>query len=140
MLCPMPLRTQLALLAARALLTHIQFGIDQVPFHSTAFQHLIPQSVQISRVVPSQVQDPDLSLAGLHSSLVELHSWRLPSPLICQSFSASEGVKSSSQFYVICRLAQYPFQSCIQVIFEDVEEHKAQNGALWNPTSDRSPV
>ncbi|KAJ7417970.1 rna-directed dna polymerase from mobile element jockey-like [Willisornis vidua] len=45
MLCVMPPRTWLALLAARA---HIQLAIDkdpQVPFCGTAFQHLIPQSV-----------------------------------------------------------------------------------------------
>ncbi|KAJ7426818.1 hypothetical protein WISP_12194 [Willisornis vidua] len=44
MLCLMPPRAHLALLAARALLTHIQPAIDQdpqVPFHGTAFQHLI---------------------------------------------------------------------------------------------------
>ncbi|KAJ7423165.1 hypothetical protein BTVI_10925 [Pitangus sulphuratus] len=46
MLCLMPPRTWLALLAARALLTHVQLAIDQdpqVPFRGTAFQHLIPQ-------------------------------------------------------------------------------------------------
>ncbi|KAJ7424709.1 hypothetical protein BTVI_05383 [Pitangus sulphuratus] len=46
MLCLMPPRTWLALLAARALLTHIQLAIDQgpqVPFRGAAFQHLIPQ-------------------------------------------------------------------------------------------------
>ncbi|KAJ7424998.1 hypothetical protein BTVI_04187 [Pitangus sulphuratus] len=84
MLCLMHPRTQLALLAARALLTHIQLAIDQIPFHRAAYQHLIPQSVYTSSVAP--------------------------------------------------------FQSCIQVINEDVEEHKAQDGALWNATSDRSSV
>ncbi|KAJ7405904.1 rna-directed dna polymerase from mobile element jockey-like [Willisornis vidua] len=51
MLCLMPPRTWLALLAARALLNQIQLAIDQdpnFPFHSTAFQHLI------TRVAPSQ--------------------------------------------------------------------------------------
>ncbi|KAJ7407285.1 hypothetical protein WISP_127593 [Willisornis vidua] len=58
MLCLMPSRTQLALLAARALLTHIQLPIDQdpqVPCHGTAFQHLIPQCVHTSGVAPFQV-------------------------------------------------------------------------------------
>ncbi|KAJ7419742.1 hypothetical protein WISP_52371 [Willisornis vidua] len=62
-------RTQLALLAARALLTNIQLTIDQdpqVPFHSTAFQHLIPQSLRISRVASSQVQNLALSFVELH--------------------------------------------------------------------------
>ncbi|KAJ7403774.1 PDZ domain-containing RING finger protein 4 [Willisornis vidua] len=51
MLYLMPPRTWLALLAARALLTRIQLAVDQdlqVPFHCTAFQHLIPQSVLIN--------------------------------------------------------------------------------------------
>ncbi|KAJ7411670.1 hypothetical protein WISP_101702 [Willisornis vidua] len=57
MLC---LMTPQDLLAARALLTHIQLAIDQdpqVPFLGTAFQHLIPQSVQTARDAPSQKCD-----------------------------------------------------------------------------------
>ncbi|KAJ7402613.1 hypothetical protein BTVI_84829 [Pitangus sulphuratus] len=47
MLCLMPPRTRLALLAARALLTQSQLTIEdpQTPFHGTAFQCLIPLSV-----------------------------------------------------------------------------------------------
>ncbi|KAF4796003.1 hypothetical protein TURU_088131 [Turdus rufiventris] len=62
-------RTRLALLASRALMTHIQLAIDQdiqVPFHGTAFQPLIPQSVHTSRVDLSQVQNPELALVELH--------------------------------------------------------------------------
>ncbi|KAJ7419747.1 hypothetical protein WISP_52420 [Willisornis vidua] len=79
-------RTQLALLDARALLTHIQLAIDQDP----------------------------------------------------QGLPSLKTVNGSSQFCIICKLAEYPFQSYMQVIYEDVEEYGAQDGALRNPTSDRS--
>ncbi|KAJ7400343.1 hypothetical protein BTVI_106306 [Pitangus sulphuratus] len=141
MLSLMPPRTGLTLLAARALLTHAQLAISQdpqVPFRGTAFQHLIPQSVQTSRVSPSQVQNPALPLIKFDMvgdcpvlSFVQVS---------LQGLLAFEGVNSSSQFCVICKLAQYPFESCVQVIYEDVEEQRAQDGALWNPTSDRLPV
>ncbi|RMC15420.1 hypothetical protein DUI87_07611 [Hirundo rustica rustica] len=47
-----------------------------------------------------------------------------------------ERVNSASQFRIVCALAYYPFQSCIQVIDEHVKEHRAENGALCNPSSD----
>ncbi|KAJ7424558.1 hypothetical protein BTVI_06055 [Pitangus sulphuratus] len=53
MLCLMPPKTRLALLADRALLTHIQPAINQdsqVPFHGTAFHHVIPQSVEVKSI------------------------------------------------------------------------------------------
>ncbi|KAJ7409676.1 hypothetical protein BTVI_55878 [Pitangus sulphuratus] len=56
---PDPPRTWLALLAARALLTCGQLVINQdpqVPFLGTAFQQLIPQSVCISGITPSQTK------------------------------------------------------------------------------------
>ena len=58
---------------SRALPAHVQLVIDQdpqVPFHGTALQPLIPQSVCTSRVAPSaslQVQDPALSLVEHHT-------------------------------------------------------------------------
>ncbi|KAJ7409656.1 Myc target protein 1 like protein [Willisornis vidua] len=59
MLYLMPPKTLLALLDARALLTHIhQLAINQdpqVPFYGTAVQHLTPQCVQTARVAPCQV-------------------------------------------------------------------------------------
>ncbi|KAJ7427533.1 hypothetical protein WISP_06198 [Willisornis vidua] len=54
-----------------------------------------------------------------------------------QGLPAIKGFNSSSQFCVICKLAEYLFKSCIQIIYEDVEEHRAQDGALLNSTSDR---
>lgn len=48
---------------------HIQLSTDQdpqVPFHGAALQHLIPQPVHTSRVAPSQVHSPALSLDELH--------------------------------------------------------------------------
>ena len=101
------------------------------PFHGTAPQPLIPQSVH----------------PGLHHPRCRI--WHLPFiNFIClviaqcslQGLLTLEGVNSSSQFCVIYKLAQYPSQSCIQVIYGDVEEHRAENGALQSPASDRSPV
>ncbi|TRZ08540.1 hypothetical protein HGM15179_018565 [Zosterops borbonicus] len=60
---------KLALLAARALLTHIQLSINQdpqVPFCIAALQLLIPQSVCTSRVALSQVQNLEITLVKLH--------------------------------------------------------------------------
>ncbi|KAJ7413513.1 hypothetical protein BTVI_42998 [Pitangus sulphuratus] len=114
-----------ALLVARTLSTQIQLAIDQDPpgpFPGTAFQHLIPQSVCTSEVASSQVQNSALSLVELHMvgdcpalQFVEVSLQGLP---------VFEGVNSSSQFCVICNLAQYPFQFFVQVIYEDVEEHR----------------
>ncbi|KAJ7420083.1 hypothetical protein WISP_50248 [Willisornis vidua] len=70
MLCLMPPRTRLALLATMA---HIQLAIDQdpeVPFHGTAFQHLTPQSVKTSRVAPFQVQNLALPFFELHMIVI----------------------------------------------------------------------
>ncbi|RMC10198.1 hypothetical protein DUI87_12999 [Hirundo rustica rustica] len=38
-------------------------------------------------------------------------------------------------FAKFCKFAQYPFLSCIHVIYEAVEEHKAKDAALQNPIS-----
>lgn len=62
-------RTRLALLvAARALLTHTQFSIDQDPrsLPTAALYPLAPQSIHTSRVALSQVQNPALALAEFH--------------------------------------------------------------------------
>ncbi|KAF4788260.1 hypothetical protein TURU_162276 [Turdus rufiventris] len=53
---------------------------------------------------------------------------------LCRA-SDFEGVNSSSQLCIICKLAHYLFQSCVQVIYEDVEELRAKDGALWSPDS-----
>ncbi|TRZ12538.1 hypothetical protein HGM15179_014571 [Zosterops borbonicus] len=51
-----------------------------------------------------------------------------------------KGINSSSQFFIIYEFAQYPFLSCVQVIYDDVGENWTKDGALWDPTSERSPV
>ncbi|KAJ7411763.1 hypothetical protein WISP_101080 [Willisornis vidua] len=111
MFCLMPPRTQLALLAARALLTHIQLAISQdaqAPFCSTALQPLVLWSIHTTKAALSQ---------GL---------------------LAFEGIDSSSQFSVIGKLTSNSFKSCIQVVNEDVEENWTEDEALQNPTSGRS--
>ncbi|KAJ7408584.1 hypothetical protein WISP_119723 [Willisornis vidua] len=140
MLCLMPPWTWLALLGARALLTYIQLSMNkdaQLPFHDSAFQHPIPQSVCTSGVAPSEVQNPALPLLNFMWLVIAKSSNLLRS---LQGLSAFEGVNSSSHLCVICKLAWYLFQSCIQVIYEDVEVHRAQDGALQKPTSHKSPV
>ncbi|RMC12967.1 hypothetical protein DUI87_10494 [Hirundo rustica rustica] len=122
-------------------MTRVQLATDQdlqIPFHGTALQHLIPQSVRTSRVVPPQVQNLTLSLVDLH--LVGDCSTLQFIEVSLQGLPASEGVSSSFRFCIIWELAQYPFQSCLQVIYEDVEEHGAEDGALCYPTSDTSPI
>lgn len=37
-------------------------------------------------------------------------------------------------------LSKHPFQSLVQVIYKDLEENRAKDGTLWNPTSDRLPA
>ncbi|KAJ7410396.1 hypothetical protein BTVI_53560 [Pitangus sulphuratus] len=128
-------KTQLALLAARALMTHTQLAINedpQVPFHSSVLQPLAPQAIHTARVALSQVQNPALVLVKLHMvgdcpvfSFVKVSLQDLP---------AFEGVNSLSQISIISKLAQYPFDFCIQVIYKDVEEHRASDGAMQNPT------
>lgn len=56
MLCLRHPRTQLALLTAKALLTHVQLAIAQDPQVPFPFQHLIPHSIHTTKVAPSQVQ------------------------------------------------------------------------------------
>ncbi|KAJ7421212.1 hypothetical protein WISP_43878 [Willisornis vidua] len=74
MLCLMPPRTWLALLAATTLLTHIQLAINQDlqgPFHGTAFQYLIPQSLHVGidsgsvDLLVSEVIDEETDLNSL---------------------------------------------------------------------------
>ncbi|KAJ7414310.1 hypothetical protein WISP_85052 [Willisornis vidua] len=110
----------------------------QVPFHGTAFQPPVLQSVRTSRLAPSQVQNLALPLVELHmvGDCPALQFVKVS----LQDLPAFEGVNSSSQFCVFCKLTQYPFQSCVEVVYEDVEEHRAQDGALKNSTSDKSPV
>ncbi|KAJ7426182.1 hypothetical protein WISP_18179 [Willisornis vidua] len=69
MLCLMPPRTPLALLAARALLTHIPLAIDQdpqIPFYGTACQRLIPQSLECNECDSYYLLNQDSSSLGLH--------------------------------------------------------------------------
>ncbi|NXB81563.1 TOPZ1 protein, partial [Donacobius atricapilla] len=57
---------QLALLAARALLAHIELAINQdlqIPFHRTALQPPVPQSVCTSRVASSWMQSLSTNFA-----------------------------------------------------------------------------
>lgn len=85
-------------------LTCIQLSVGQnpqVPFCGAALQPLVPQSVQIARVAPSQVHN--LALV-----LVELHVVDDCPALICQDLfvrSTFDGASSSSQFSVIHKLA-----------------------------------
>lgn len=65
----MPPRTHLALLTTRALWTHVELAIDQVPhvpFHGIALPHPILQSVHTSRVTLSQMENPALAFIKLH--------------------------------------------------------------------------
>lgn len=65
----MPPRIHLALLAARAMLTHVELASDQdhqAPFHGTALPHFTLQSVHTSRVASSHVENPALACVKLH--------------------------------------------------------------------------
>ncbi|RMC03534.1 hypothetical protein DUI87_20734 [Hirundo rustica rustica] len=49
---------------------------------------------------------------------------------------STQGVDSSFQFSVVSKLSSYSFESQIQAVNEDDEVHRAEDGHLWNPTSD----
>ncbi|TRZ26651.1 hypothetical protein HGM15179_000422 [Zosterops borbonicus] len=85
-----------------------------------------------------QTKPPLTQLQGISSGPVTGHdrACSSSSPHKEVGLPALTGFNSSSQFCIVCKLAQYPFQSCIQVIPEDDEEYRAKDGALWNPTSD----
>lgn len=75
------------------LLTHIQPAVNQnpqIPFHGTSLHPLIPQSVHLSRVAPSQVQYP--TLTKLH----EISSYPLAG--ICKDLPAKPLHPQGSQW------------------------------------------
>lgn len=84
------------------------------------------------------MQNPALSLVEFHMD------GDCPALLFVKVFlqglPAFEGINRFSWFHIICELVKYPFQSFVQVIYEDIEEQKAEDGALWNPSNGRSPV
>ncbi|RMC19095.1 hypothetical protein DUI87_03699 [Hirundo rustica rustica] len=138
MLCLMHPRKKLSLLAARALLAHVQLArtprclsmalLSSISFSSLSIHPGLPhprsriQHFPLLKFIWSVIaQTPDLSRSLL------------------QGLPPLEGV-NISQFCIICKPAQYPIQSCVQVIYEDVEEQRAEDGALKNPSSDRFPV
>lgn len=118
----------------------------QEPTLWTDGQFTTPSSC--STVLLSSISFPSLSIhAGLlhakvqHLSLLNFIwlSWSL-----CRA-SALEGIYSSSHFssqqtYLVLLpvLTYYSFQSCVQVIHEDVEENGAEDGALQSPISGRT--
>ncbi|KAJ7425810.1 hypothetical protein WISP_20201 [Willisornis vidua] len=115
-------------------------NICQLPQHSWVHPIGVHGFVDV-RFLLQCLEDLDANLRKLNSRLFVIRGQPADVfPRLFKGLSAFEGVNSSSQFCVICKLAHYSFQSCIQVIYEDVEEHRAQDGALWNSTSDRSPV
>ncbi|RMB92835.1 hypothetical protein DUI87_30729 [Hirundo rustica rustica] len=59
---------------------------------------------------------------------------------LLKGLPAFERDNSSSLSGIICMFAESPFDSCMKVVYEDVEKHKAEDGALWNPASVRSAV
>lgn len=106
----------MALRASRTLLTQIQLTNhqnNQVPFYSATFQHLIPQSVYISKIAPVLSQNMSLVFLKLHVVGLDLSAEPLCLP----------GSEQILQFRVINKLNKYPFKSRVQIINEDVEEH-----------------
>ncbi|KAF4789523.1 hypothetical protein TURU_149949 [Turdus rufiventris] len=132
MLCLMPPQDRVGPPGSRALPAHVQLVIDQdsqVPFHGTALQPLIPQSVCISRVVSFQVQN--LALA-----LVEPHMGGDCPSLIYRGLSSGPLHLPGNQEFLPL---QYHWKAYL-ALDEGDEEHRTEDGALWNTTSDRPPV
>ncbi|RMC18015.1 hypothetical protein DUI87_04891 [Hirundo rustica rustica] len=139
MLSLMPPRTLFTLLAARALLAHVQLATDQdsqLPFHGAAFQHLIPQTLYTCEVAPSQEKNPTHSLAELHMGGLAQSSHLSRS--CCKAFLPLREAKTLPIQYHLQTLSF--FKSYNQVIYEDVETMQGLGGALCNHTSDQSPA
>lgn len=102
---------------------------------TVALQPLIPQSIKHSQGCPISVQDPALALVK-HHTVRDCPSLQFVQVSL-QGLSVLEGVDNSSQFSVIGKLAECSIESYVQVVNEDGEECRAEDGALQNPTRDQ---
>lgn len=53
-----------------------------------------------------------------------------------QGLPAFKGVNNSSKFTIIGKLTYYSFKPCIQIVYEDVEEHWTYSGAMQQLVTD----
>ncbi|KAJ7426119.1 hypothetical protein WISP_18855 [Willisornis vidua] len=98
-----------------------------------------PPRIWTSPILLSQDIDHGLQQLSGHRRFSLSCSSKKPQ-IFNKGLPSFERENSSSAFCVIWKLAQYRVQSCIEAIYEDIEEHKAQDGVMWNPTSDKLPV
>ena len=120
------------------LLTHIEPAVDQhpqIPFCRAALQPLLSQSVLVPGVTLSQMQNLTFVLVKFHAidDCPMLQSIQVP----LQGLLSLRRVNSTSQFGIVSKLANGAFNSCMQIIDQNIEWNWPQNGALGNTTGDR---
>ncbi|KAK4818202.1 hypothetical protein QYF61_008586 [Mycteria americana] len=117
------------------LLAHVQLFIHQylqVLLRRAALYHIIPQPILKPRITPTQGQDPALGL-------VEPHEVRT-GPLLQLVQVPLDGIPSfwclncTTQFGVVCKLAEGALCLTVNVIDENTEQHWSQYGPLRDTT------
>ena len=109
------------------LLAHVQLGVHQDPhvlFCKAAFQPVGPQHVLVDGVVPPQVQDFALPLVEQHEAPVSPFLQLVQVPL--NGSTTLWCIGPSSQFGVICKLAEGALCPIIQIINEIVQQDQSQ--------------
>ncbi|KAK4806258.1 hypothetical protein QYF61_013402 [Mycteria americana] len=109
----------------RTLPAHVQFFIHQYPqvlLCRAALNPFIPQSVLISGIAPTQVQDLALGLVELH----EVHMGPLLKPV--------KSINCTTQLGVFCKLAEGALNPTVYVVDEDIKQDWSQYGPLRDTT------
>ncbi|KAK4832039.1 hypothetical protein QYF61_020554 [Mycteria americana] len=96
--------------------------IPQVLFCQAAFQLAGPQHILVPGVVPSQVQDFALFLVELHE--IPVGPLLQPVEVPLNGSTVIWCISHSSQFGVICKLAESTLYPVIQMINEDVKQDR----------------
>ena len=115
---------------------HVQLFIHQNPkvlLHRAALNELFSQSVDISGIALTQVQDPAFVLAEVHMGpLFE------PVQVPLDSFLSFTCVSCSVQLDVICKLAEGTLNPIIYATDEDIKGYWSQDGSLGDTPRDQS--
>ncbi|KAK4811354.1 LOW QUALITY PROTEIN: hypothetical protein QYF61_027583 [Mycteria americana] len=103
------------------LLTHIEPAVNQhpqVPFCRAALQPLLSQSILVSSVTPSQVQNLAFVLIKFHA----IDDCPMLQSIPLQGLLPLKRVNSTSQIGIISKLADGAFNPCIQIVDKNIEQ------------------
>ena len=124
-----------------ALLAHVQPGFHQdlqVLFCEAAFQMCVFQHTSVHQVVLPHVQEFTLPLVGLRE--IPFGPFLQPVEGLLEGSTTLRHISQSSQFDVVCKLAESTLCPIIQTFNEDVEQDWTQYLSLGHTTSHWPPT